>query len=156
MIFPVRLGSPVSCAQRSSELCVVAERSDDGKQMIVTGFDPVKGRGSEVARLDVDPGLDVNVDNLICALSPDGTRLATASSPNGPLKIYSLQDRSLTTIPSKGLDRLWIVTWAAGEKGLYVGRHVADGTELLYVDFKGRSSHLWKSLGQKCFGVPLS
>jgi len=154
LIFPVRLGSPVSCAQRLSNLCVIAERSDDRKQMIVTGFDPLKGRVRELARFDVDPALDVNVDNLICVLSPDGTRLATAPGPNGPIKIYSLQDHSLTTIPSKGLDRLWNVTWAADGKGLYVGRHVADGTELLYVDLEGRSSHLWKSLGQKCFGVP--
>ena len=154
LIFPVRLGSPISCAQRSLQLCVVAERSDDRKQMIVTAFDPVKGRGPEIARFDVDQALDVNVENLICALSPDGTRLATASGSNSPIKIYSLRGHSVTTIPAKGLDRLWNVTWAADEKGLYVGRHVADGTELLYLDFKGRSSHLWKSLGQKCFGVP--
>jgi serine/threonine protein kinase/Tol biopolymer transport system component len=153
LIFPVRLGSTISCAQHSSDLCVVAERSDDRKQMIVTAFNPVKGRGAEVARLDMDPALDVKV-GMICVLSPDGTRLATATGPNGLIKIYSLRDHAVTRIPAMGLDKLQNVRWAADGKGLYVSRHVADGAELLYVNFEGRSSHLWKSLGRNCFGIP--
>ena len=83
-----------SCFLRAAlvNLCVIAERSDDRKQMIVTGFDPLKGRVRELARFDVDPALDVNVDNLICVLSPDGRvwprhQVPTARSRSIPCRI---------------------------------------------------------------------
>ena len=100
---PGSLGQSCFLRAALSNLCVIAERSDDRKQMIVTGFDPLKGRVRELARFDVDPALDVNVENLICVLSPDGTRLATASGPNGPIKIYSLR----ITVSPPFLQRGW-------------------------------------------------
>ena len=42
----------VSCARPPSNTCVIAEQSEDRKQMIVSIFDPIKGRGPELARFD--------------------------------------------------------------------------------------------------------
>ena len=42
----------VSCARPPSDTCVLAEQSEDRKQMIVSILDPIKGRGPELARID--------------------------------------------------------------------------------------------------------
>jgi hypothetical protein len=39
---------------------------------------------------------------LICDLSPDGTRLALAHSPAGPIEVHSLRDQQMLTIPTTG------------------------------------------------------
>jgi hypothetical protein len=50
--------------------------------------------------------------------------------------------------------RRWDGEWAADGKGLFVARHVQDGTDLLHVDLKGKISPLWKSNGPRCSGTP--
>src|SRR5437762_12215156 len=44
-----------SCARSASSTCVIAERTEDQKQVVITIFDLLKGRGSELtsARLEV-------------------------------------------------------------------------------------------------------
>ncbi|HEY6388256.1 MAG TPA: WD40 repeat domain-containing serine/threonine protein kinase, partial [Candidatus Acidoferrum sp.] len=147
LIFPMRLASPVGCARLPSTLCVVAERSDDRKQMIVTSFDPIKGRGSELARFDVDPNLDQNVDNVLVAMSPDGTRFAAARSADDPIEIRSLHGPPTPITRFKVPGKLSNIGWTANGKGLFAARHVHDGTELLHVDLQGKTTLLWKSNG---------
>jgi len=51
---------------------MITERSPDRRQLIFTAIDPVKGRGRELARFDVDdPESDYASD-----ISPDGSRIA--------------------------------------------------------------------------------
>jgi eukaryotic-like serine/threonine-protein kinase len=153
-IFQVVRAGALTCARAPSKLCVIPERTADHTQMIVTAFDPIKGRGPELARFDVDPNLDQNVDNLLCAISPDGTRLAVARSPDSPIEIRSLRGQPLLTIHAEGLDKLWNIGWAADGKALFVAKHVQDGTELLHVDLRGKTTRLWKSIGPRCDGTP--
>jgi Tol biopolymer transport system component len=154
LIFHMATPGPVSCAKAPSHLCVVAERTADNKQMVVTSFDPLKGRGLELARIDLDRDINPMVDNLFCVVSPDGTRLAITHGPDGPIEIHSLRGKPTKIIRAKGLDKLYGIAWAADGKALFVARHVLDGTELLHVDERGNATRLWKSLGPKCFGVP--
>src|SRR4029077_18366079 len=49
--------SGISCATESN-LCVFLERSENRKQAIVTSLDPLKGRGTELGRFDLDPNED--------------------------------------------------------------------------------------------------
>ena len=154
LIFDMATPGAVSCAKAPSHLCVAAEQTSDHKQMVVTSFDPIKGRGDELARIDLDRDIDPLVENLFCVVSPDGTRLAVTHSPDGPIEIRSLRGQPTHIIRAKALDKLFDVTWAADGKGLFVARHVLEGTELLHVDERGKSTRLWKSLGPKCDGVP--
>jgi hypothetical protein len=149
----VSLG-PVSCAKSPSHICVVAEQTADHKQMVVTSFDPINGRGPELARIRLDRDIDLMVDNIFCAISPDGTRLALTHSPDGPIEIHSLRGQPTKVIRAKALDKLFAIAWAADGTALFIARHVADGTELLHVDEQGNTTRLWKSLGPKSFGVP--
>jgi DNA-binding winged helix-turn-helix (wHTH) protein/Tol biopolymer transport system component len=43
------------CAVAPSNMCVVAEQSAQGKPIIFTAFDALKGRGPEIARFETDP-----------------------------------------------------------------------------------------------------
>jgi len=145
---------PVSCAKAPSHLCVIAEQTADHKQMVVTAFDAVKGRGAELSRVDLDRYIDPMVDNIFCVVSPDGTRLAVTHSPDGPIEIHSLRGQPTKVIHARGLDKLFSIEWAADGMALFVARHVPDGTELLHVDERGNTTGLWKSLGPKCGAVP--
>ena len=146
--------SPVSCARRPSSMCVIIEPSDDSKHMIVSGLDAVKGRGSELARFDLARDVDVLVDNLICALSPDGNRLALARSPESPVEIYSLRGQLLRRIASKPLGRLASLAWAADQKSFFLVRRAQGGTELLHLDLEGHLQQLRKCTGWGCFAFP--
>ena len=79
--FPHGAGEP-SCARIPSSSCVIFERSQDRKEVIVTAFDPVKGLGDELTLI----GLDPNLDGWDAALSPDGTRVAVISGSPGQIR----------------------------------------------------------------------
>jgi serine/threonine protein kinase len=157
LIFSMRNGSFSSCARAPSTFCVVAEERPDRKVLIVTAFDPVKGRGAELARFDLHPDGNTGVNlehSLLCDISPDGTRLAIAKSSYGPIEIHSLRGQPTLVVPTKGLDKLWNFKWAADGKGLFVSTQQYEGnTELLHIDLKGRIHSLWKS-HEGCFGMP--
>ena len=143
-----------SCARPPSKLCVISELTEDRRHMVVTAFDPVKGRGPELARFELDRELDLSVNVLICDISPDGTRLAVARGPDGPIEIRSLRGPSSQVIRAKGLDKLFNIRWAADGKGLFVAKRVKNATELLHLNLQGETKSLWKSNGPIGFGAP--
>lgn len=146
--------APVSCARPPAKLCVIIEQSDDRKRITVSVLDDVKGRGALLASFDLARDIDLFTDNLIGALSPDGTRLAIARSPESPVEIYSLRGQLIQTVSTGSLGRIFGVVWAADQKGFFVVRKAADGNELLHMDFKGHLQSLRKCLGWACFGFP--
>jgi Tol biopolymer transport system component len=147
----------VSCARPPSNTCVLAEQSEDRKQMIVSILDPIKGRGSELVRFDFDRELGV-LELPTCVISPDGTRLAIARSPESPLEIRSLHGQLIRKIPSQSVGEWIWLNWSADQKGLFATRKGQSGNELLYLDFRGKASSLRKcvggSLGGGCEGLP--
>jgi len=140
LVSTARHNSKILCARPPSDRCAIAEPSEDHKQLIVTGFDPVKGRGPELARFALDP----IEDGWFLDLSPDGTRLATIRGPASPIYILPLRTGAINEVNVKGWRYLSSVNWAADGKGLFVvAGPESDGT-LLYVDLRGRSHVLWK------------
>ena len=148
----VRAGPP-SCARSPATTCVIVEQSADGRQMIVTQFGVLQGRGGELARVDLNRGIDF-MENPLAAISPEGTRLALVRSPDGPIEIRSLRGQPTFTVPAEGLDKLWNLAWDGDGKGLLVTRHIEGGTELLRVDLEGGVARLWKNRGPRGFAVP--
>jgi Tol biopolymer transport system component len=67
-----------TCSKLPANLCAIIEQDDDHNQVIFTAFDPLGGRGRELARIDIDLQKYFN-----SALSPDGTRIAYANSHEG-------------------------------------------------------------------------
>ncbi len=144
----------VSCAKAPSKVCVIAEQSDDKKQMTVSSFDPISGQKAELARFDLDREVDLTQDNLICRVSPDGTRLAMARSPESPIEIHSLGGQLIQEISASPQGKMTAIGWAPDQKGLFLTRKVEGGSEVVHVDLQGHVKSLHKCLGQVCFGLP--
>jgi len=150
LIFQAGPMSDISCASPATNLCVVAEISEDRKQAVVTALDPVKGRGRELARIDIDPNIqDPYCD---CQISPDGTRLAVDLRGEGPTHILSLLGQPSQVIQPKGLKLRGNYRWAADGRGLYVSSTVKGNTALLHVDLQG-NSHVMRE-NNVSWGIP--
>jgi len=144
----------VSCARPPSKTCVIAEQSEDRKQMIVSILDSIKGRGPQLARFDFARELAV-LEVPTCVISPDGTRLAIARSPESPIEVYSLHGQLIRRIPSQSVGELIWLAWSANQKGLFVTRKAQSGNGLLHVDFQGNVTSLRRCIGgETCFGFP--
>ncbi len=153
LIFKLPPQSGVFCARPPSNLCAVAESTEDGKQRIVTTFDPVKGRGAELARFEIDHSPKGD-NSPLCNISPDGTRLAVSGGPKGPIQILSLRGQPTQVIRAKSLDDMQSLNWAADGKGLFISKGAKRGSELLHIDLKGNVGVLWNCSEGSCFAVP--
>ncbi len=142
-VFIAKPRSFLSCAQSPATVCAVAEPTEDNKQLVFTAFDPMKGRGSEFARFDIDAsGLGVPF-----SLSPDGTRIAILRTPAEPIYILSLRGKATREIRVKGWSDLRYLAWSADGKGLFVSsNHGPQGAALLHVDLQGNATVLWNNL----------
>jgi eukaryotic-like serine/threonine-protein kinase len=165
MRFPISGGNPetimelshpalFSCARPPSTMCVIAEQSDNNKQMIVSSLDPLKGRGPELSRFDLDRPVDVFLDSLLCFISPDGNRLAVARSPQGVVEIYSLRGQLLHRISSRPLGKIGWLAWTPDLKGFFVTRKIQGDRELLHIDFQGHVESLRRCVGEACQASP--
>src|SRR5260370_22681459 len=101
-LFIAHTFSLLSCARSPSDLCVIGEPTEDGKQLIVTAFDPQKGRGAELFRF----ALGANDKNWFLDLSPDGTRVAVTRTLAVPIYILSLGGQVMHQIHVKGWSSL--------------------------------------------------
>jgi serine/threonine protein kinase len=159
-IFSMRGGSSFSCARRPANLCAVGEETQDRKTMIVTAFDPLKGKGNELARFELDnpPDIGVEVEHLLLwDISPDGTHLAVSPGESGPIAIHSLQGKHSFAIPQKetsqSLKSIKAMLWAANGKGLIVSTNANQGGEIFHLDLQGNAHSLWKCASW-CIGLP--
>jgi serine/threonine protein kinase/Tol biopolymer transport system component len=138
------------CARAPASLCVIGEASQDKKQLIITAFDPVKGRGSVLRTIDSGPTQHFS-------LSPDGATLAVSLGGEAEIQIrlLSLSGGSDREIKVKGWPNLTGLDWSADGKGLYCGFVSPQGRTLLYVDLKGNARVLWqfKGAGSDIWGV---
>ena len=138
------------CARSPATLCAIAERSADHKQLVFTAFDPLKGRGREIAKSDSDPTADYEWD-----LSPDGRRIAILKNRDGQVHILSLNGQAPQVITAKGWKILTSAAWAADGKGLFVSSYTPRGADLLHMDLQGNTHFLWEQGGGfGTYGVP--
>jgi len=142
-LFTARTFSLMTCARFPSALCVIGEPTEDGKHLIVTAIDLLKGRGPELFRF----ALVENDDNWCLDLSPDGTRVAVTRTLAGPIYILSLDGQVLQQFQVKGWNHLQSLIWAADGKGLFVTVGIRNGRKILHVDLQGNAHALWEDTG---------
>ena len=140
-----------ACARHASSQCVFSATTLDQKEAVFSAFDPTRGRGRELVRVDLKPTLRYGWD-----LSPDGSRLAFTQPDDrgGRIQILPLASAKATVVNVNGWNALWDLRWAADGKALFVG---TTRGELLYVDMEGRAEVLWQqrvSSRPAIFGVP--
>jgi serine/threonine protein kinase len=127
------------CARSPSTLCAIARQAADRKQLIFTSFDPVKGRGRELARFDTDPTADYAWD-----LSPDGTRIAVLKVSEEKVHILSLSGGTPREVTVKGWKHGQYLYWAADGQGFFISGSTQRGVVLLHVDLRGSVHFLWE------------
>ena len=145
-VMEVGLSPMWSCARAPATQCVVKEDSPDAKQLVITAFDPLKGRGKVLRTIKKDPQ-----DGFTSTLSPDASTLAISRTGGAEIHIRLLSlaggaDREITVkgrygLPFGGLD------WSADGKGFYCGSASDQGFALLYVDLSGSARVLWEQRG---------
>jgi Tol biopolymer transport system component len=133
-----------NCARAPASLCLVGERTEDQKQLVFTAFDPVKGRGREVARIETKPGPGYPWD-----LSPDGSKIVM-SFPAGENRIRLLPVAGGE--PHDLVVREWSrfisgADWAADGRGFYVSSRSPARATLLYIDLNGHARAMWEQKG---------
>ena len=160
---PIMGGSPQSistanidaglrCAKSPATLCATAERSADRKQLVFTAFDPVKGRGRELAVWKTEALPDYQWD-----LSPDGIRIAILKKLQGRIQVLSLRGSAPQEITVKGWKFLTNAVWTADGKSLFVSGFNERGSVLLSVNMKGNARILWQQPGGiNTYGLPSS
>jgi len=133
-MFTVKNPVDSSCAKLPSTMCVIAERTEDHRQVVITSFDLSKGRGSELTRISVDPETDTGPIKL----SPNGSRLAVIRNTATPLQILSLKGELLREVKIPTWDHdTGPITWAADSRSLYVPAAAPSGALLLHVSLAG-------------------
>jgi Tol biopolymer transport system component len=148
--------SGLGCASSHGNLCAFAERGADSRQLIFTALDPLKGRGRELARLEISPN-----DSYTWNLSPDGTRIAVLQHRDSGITIIHLSGGHRQRVLVRGWDpnsqqRLaGVMWWTADGKGLIAGSLFNRGSVLLHIDLKGNATVLWqRESSPGTFGVP--
>jgi len=130
------------CAQSPATLCAIAERSADRKQLVFTAFDPMKGRGHELAKFKTEAAGEYQWD-----LSRDGTHIAIVKKLEGRIRILSLNAAAPQEIMVKGWNFLTNAAWTPDGKGLFVSSFNERGSVLLNVDMRGNARILWEQPG---------
>jgi Tol biopolymer transport system component len=131
---------------------VISEESPDGKQLTVTAFDPMKGRGNVLRTIQKDPTAYPRG-----RISPDGTTYAFSRLDESEIhiRLLSLAGGSDREVTVKGWPNLTGLEWSTDGKGFYCGSEVAGRGTLLYVDLKGNAMVLWQPQGgYATWGVP--
>jgi hypothetical protein len=137
------------CAARAN-VCVTSEIPAGRNQLVFTAFDPVQGRGRELARFESDPKGSYSWD-----LSSDGTRIAIHKGREGQIDVLSLAGGAPQQIQVKNWASHQGVDWTFDAKGLFIGNKVPGGTELLYTDLQGNTRMVWRQPhGIRSSGVP--
>ena len=134
----------LQCARLPSTLCLYSQV--DEKRLVFFSFDPLRGKGQEVAHVDDELPYAYN-----WSLSPDGSTLAIAKarkfdlSINPDIRLLRFTDHSERTIRLKEWPRVSTIDWAADGKSLWVSTSSNTGTSaLLNVDLEGRARPVWE------------
>ncbi|HET8890249.1 MAG TPA: winged helix-turn-helix domain-containing protein [Candidatus Angelobacter sp.] len=146
----------IRCANTWGNVCVFAERSANGRQLIFTALDPMRGRGRELTRFGVLP------DKLYAwDLSPDGKRLAVLQQHDWGITVLPLEGGHPRRISVRGWvvnGQQWLgglVWWMPDQKGLLMGSPMKRGIAVVHLDLQGNATVLWGREGSPgTFAIP--
>jgi eukaryotic-like serine/threonine-protein kinase len=141
------------CARAPASRCLLFEESQDRKQLTLTAFDPMEGRGKVLLAVQVDPAAQ-----FASGLSPDGSIFALAkfNEPEIHIRLFSLSGGQGREITVKGWPNITGLDWSPDGKGMYCSAISSQGSTLLYVDLQGSARVLWQHKGSygTGWGIP--
>jgi serine/threonine protein kinase len=151
LVLTARLYNEPWCARSPSTLCAFAERTPDRKELVFTAFDPIRGKGHELARFATDP----NGDYTNYSLSPDGARIGIIKAGGNHVYVLPLDGSAMRDLTVTGWSGLNSCDWSADSNGFFTNSISGLGSTLLFVDLNGKPYPLWQQKsGAETWGVP--
>ena len=141
-IFSARAYNGLRCTSAAANFCAFAEQSADGRELVFAAFDPLKGRGRELARAPSNLARHYN-----WALSPDGKYISVAQEEQGTIYLRGTDGQVLPDITVKNWPGPDNMDFAADSKALLMNAAPNGLKTLLYVEFTGRARQLWQPQG---------
>ncbi len=133
------------CTNKAANLCVFGESPAGKNELVVTSFDPVRGKGKEVTRIPLEPGSSAVLGhNYTWQLSPDGSRIAIAKRHSDRISLVPLDGSRKKAITIKGHSDVEDLSWANDSRSMFVSSLEPGGATLLHVDFEGNAVPLWQ------------
>jgi serine/threonine protein kinase/Tol biopolymer transport system component len=139
LIFSARAYNGLRCTDAEANFCAFAEQSADGRELIFSAFDPVKGRGRELARVPCN-----SLRHYNWALSMDGKYISAAQDEQSTIHIRRTDGQSLPDVTVKDWPGIDNMDFAADSKGLLMNGLRNGMKTLLYVDLSGHVRPLWQ------------
>ena len=142
----------VHCARHGSNLCVVDQRQQS--QLAFYALDPIKGKGRELARID----LNLLPEAYQWDLSPDGSRIAFVlggEQKDRRIRILALSGGAPHELTLTGWIQIDDLKWAADGKGWFVVGNSTTSNGLAYIDLEGRTHPLQEGL-MVAYSIPSS
>ena len=150
LVLTARLFNTPWCARSPSTLCAFAEQAPDRKELVFTAFDPVRGKGHELARFATDPNADYN-----WGVSPDGTRIGIVKIGGNHIYVLPLDGSATRDLTVTGWSALNTFDWSPNGKGFFSSNTTGLGATLLFVDLNGKPHPLWQQKSSSLtWGVP--
>jgi len=138
-----------SCSRAPANVCVVAELSDDGSQLTFSAFDPIGGRGSELAHILITPGM-----NCWWTFSPDGTRISYIEPGYTTIHVLPLDHGRPYEIHVEGWPGFTVVTASANADGYFVDSRMNGKIALLFVEPSGKAYPLVENGNDRNWAIP--
>lgn len=132
----------VRCTMLPANLCAIAERSADGRQLVFRSIEMSAAKARELARVDIEGSGDYR-----WALSPDGGRVAVLNARGRRIEVLSLRGGPPHVLEVKAVNRLGYVSWTSDGNSLLVPGIDPRGATLLSVDLQGNARALWRQAG---------
>lgn len=135
-VMPVQVDSDFQVALAPRSECIVSETQ--GSKTVFYSFDPVQGRGSEIARLEA--GL------APWCLAPDGSALAVLDFRSARWRIVILslsgEPRREVTLDRGDMQGIQNLAWDASGHGWLAVAYFGKSWNLLHIDGQGKSAVL--------------
>ncbi|MEE8606084.1 MAG: hypothetical protein V3S55_00640, partial [Nitrospiraceae bacterium] len=133
-VLPVGPRAAVRCTSPPNAACVLGERIPDKVEYAFYVFDPIQGKGAELARIPDRPPFSQ------WELSPDAERVAMVHNDDNRIRVITLATGEEREVAVKDWSGFEFISWAADGNGFYLNGGYArrvSYTAIIHVDMEG-------------------
>jgi serine/threonine protein kinase/Tol biopolymer transport system component len=143
-LFPLEGLVQFGCTNKAANFCAFEQPPADRSKLVVVSFDPIRGIGKELLRVQLKPGSSAEVGyDYAWQISPDGSEIAVLRRHGNQVRLAPLDGNSERVITVKGHFDIRNVSWDIDSRGLILSALEPDGTTLLHVDLNGNARPIW-------------